>query len=80
MVIILLFPSAKLAHRVGWEKETTPSWLRMPPLYRGELTSFSPQRGLPIGRGGERTQADISECVTPLSRGINNLFPLEGCP
>ena len=28
----------------GWRKETTPTYQNMPPLYRGEFTSYSPQR------------------------------------
>ena len=79
--IYLLFPSVKVAHRAKREKETTPTHQNVPPLYRGEFTSYSPQRGVPEGRGGERTQADISEYATPLVEGNLPLIPLsEGCP
>ena len=53
------------------------------PSCRGELISYSPQRGVPVGRGGSKEhEPDISEYVTPICRGELTYYSAcdKGCP
>jgi len=52
----------------GGSKETTPSWLCMPPLFRAELIPYSPQRGVPEGRGGRKETTPSWLRMPPLYR------------
>jgi hypothetical protein len=67
------FPRRGGAYRARLDKETTPTYQNMSPLYRGEstsysprreeFTSYSPQRGVPEGRGGrENSPRYVLEC------------------
>ena len=80
MVIILFFPSAKLAHRVGWEKETTPTYPNMSPLYRGEFTTCSLWKAAHMAGWKKKPPRHIRVCQ-PSIEGNLPLIPLsEGCP
>ena len=66
------------AHRAGWEKETTPTYPNMSPLYRGELTTCSLWKAAHMSGWEKETTPTKSEFATPLVEGNLPLIPLSG--